>query len=335
MKNDEDALRVPLKSRGKNNTSSLVRRIVLRRETGILGALIVLIVVFSIFSRQFLTVSNLLTIANQISMVLIIGIGMTIVIILGGIDLSVGYVAALAGMITAGLLSAQVDTSLAIVIGLGIGAVFGLVNGVLIAKVGITDFIVTLATMLVAHGFIFAYSGGRSIFKNIPDSFLFIGQGRIFGIPVPIFLAVIIFFIGHMLLTKMRLGRYIYATGGNKEAARLSGINIDGIRIIGYTISGITAAMAGIIMASRLGSGQPTAGDTFLFDVVGAVVLGGTALSGGEGTVVGTAIGVVIIGAISNGLTQLGVSYYFQEVIKGLIIILAVSYNAIKMKRSR
>jgi ribose transport system permease protein len=218
-------------------------------------------------------------------------------------------------------------------IGLSVGIVAGMLNGLIITQVGITDFIVTLASMSIAHGFIFAYSGGKTIYQNIPKSFLFIGQGRVVDIPVPVILVLIVFVLGHLLLSRFRIGVHVYATGGNREAARLSGIKVDKVRIFSYTVSGLTAATAGIIMASRLGSGQPTAGDTFLFDAIGAVVLGGTSLMGGTGTVVGTLAGVGIIGVISNGLTQLNVSFYYQEVIKGLIILLAVSYNSYRDKQ--
>jgi ribose transport system permease protein len=323
----------------KNESSRTLKfiagKIMMKHELGLFFALAVLIITFSLLSEQFLTSSNLLTIANQMSMVFIISVGMTYVIILGGIDLSAGSVAGLAGMITAGVLSQGFGTPVGVLAGIAVGVAAGLFNGLMITKVGITDFIVTLSTMSIAHGFIYAYSGGYTIYKGIPKSFLIIGQGKLAGIPLPIILAGIIFIIGHLILSSSKFGTYVYATGGNKESSRLSGINVDRVRILVYIFGGIASAIAGIIMASRLGTGQPTAGDTFLFDSVGAVVLGGTSMSGGEGGILGTLIGVAIIGVISNGLTQLNVSFYYQEVIKGLIIVLSVAYNSYRIKASQ
>lgn len=319
----------------KNNKKNRLSTLSFQHELSVLIGLVVLVGIFSLLSDRFLTLNNLISVANQVSMVFIISVGMTIVIILAGMDLSVGSVAGLAGMITAGFLSAGHGVLVALLVGLLIGAAVGFFNGLVITKVGITDFIVTLATMSIAHGFIFAYTGGYPIYQNIPDTFLLLGQGYIGFVPIPVILALIAFIAGHFLLSRCRLGTYIYAVGGNREAARLSGINVDRIRLLGYVISGILAAFAGIIMTSRLGSGQPTAGDTFLFDAIGATVLGGTSLMGGEGTMFGTVIGVAIIGIISNGLTLLNVPFFYQEVIKGLIIVLAVAYNSYKSMRNR
>ena len=310
-----------------------LKRVFAKREVGIFLMLLLLLLIFGLASKQFFTVSNLLTISKQSSMVFIMGVGLTMVVILGGIDLSIGYVAGLSGMIAAGLIRDQMPMIIVILVPLLVGIAIGFINGLLISKIGITDFIVTLSTMLVAHGLIFVYSKGRSIFENMTDEFRFIGGGDILGIPFPIIIAIVVFIFGYLLLSKFRLGTYMYATGGSKEAARLSGINVDRVKIIAYSISGFTAAIAGVIMTSRLGSGQPTAGDSFLFDAIGGVVLGGTSLAGGEGSVIGTAIGMLIIGAITNGLTQLGASFYWQEVIKGAIILLAVGFTAIKDKR--
>jgi ribose transport system permease protein len=320
---------------GKNNKKKRPTGFPFQHELSVLIGLVVLGGIFSLLSDRFLTLNNLISVANQVSMVFIISVGMTIVIILAGMDLSVGSVAGLAGMITAGFLSAGHGLLVAILAGLLIGAAVGFFNGLVITKVGITDFIVTLATMSIAHGLIFAYTGGYPIYQNIPESFLLLGQGYIGFVPVPVILALLAFFAGHFLLSRCRLGTYIYAVGGNREAARLSGINVSRIRLLGYVISGVLAAFAGIIMTSRLGSGQPTAGDTFLFDAIGAPVLGGTSLMGGEGTMLGTVIGVAIIGIISNGLTLLNVPFFYQEVIKGLIIVLAVAYNSFKSMRNR
>ena len=315
-----------------NNKFKFISRLTEKHEVGIALALLLLIVFFSISSQSFFTFDNLINIAYQSSMVFIIAVGMTIIIILGGMDLSAGYVAGLAGMVTTGFLSAGRGLFLSILAGLLVGALIGAFNGILITKIGITDFIVTLSTMSVAHGLIFAYSKGYPIYKNLSKEFQFIGQGHIFSIPVPIIIALFFFLFGHLFLTRFRIGTYVYATGGNKESSRLSGINVDRVKIVGYIVCGTLAAVAGIIMSSRLGSGQPTAGDGFLFAAIGASVLGGTSLMGGEGKIVGTLIGVFIMAVISNGLTLLNVPFYYQEVISGLIIILAVAYNSYRAK---
>ena len=316
----------------KAANKKITSKIFEKHEICIAVALLILICLFSLHSPRFFSVQNFRTILNQITMVFVIAVGMTIVIILGGIDLSAGNLSAFTGMIVTYLLSNGTNVVLAVVIGLCVGMAIGFLNGFLITKIGITDFIVTLAMMSALRGGIFSVTGGYPIHRNIPDSFRFIGQGTVFQIPLLIIIAVIVFIVGHLLLTKFTFGTYVYATGGNKESARLSGVNVDLIKIIGYVTSGLTASMAGIMMSSRLGSGQPTAGDTFLFDAIGATVLGGTSLSGGSGMLIGTAIGVCIIGVISNGLTIMNVSFYYQEIIKGAIIILAVSYNAMRMK---
>ena len=312
-----------------NSTLSILLR---RHEFNLFIAFVALCLVFTIGSKQFLTLDNFLIIINQISMVFIMGVGVTLIIILAGMDLSIGSVAGLAGIITAGILSRGYGTVIALIIGLLVGAFVGLFNGLIITKIGVTDFIVTLGTMSVADGLIYAYCGGNPIYQNIPKSFLFIGQGKILGIAVPILISVVVFLIGYTILSRMKLGTRIYAVGCNKEAARLSGINVENVKIFGYVFCGILSALAGIIMTSRLGSGQPTAGNTFMFDAIGAVVIGGASLSGGAGTILGTLIGVMIIGVIGNGLTLLNVSYYYQEVVKGLIIIGAVSYNSLREK---
>lgn len=312
----------------------LVNKVVHRHEFNLICALAALCILFSIAVPTFFTPKNILSVLNQNSMVFIIAVGTTVILILGGMDLSSGYTACFAGILTVSLISKGLNMWLAIFLGLCTGAVIGFLNGYIITKLQIVDFIVTLGSMSVVHGAIFAYTNGYSIYENIPKAFLFIGQGKIGGVlPVTILLAAGAYTIGSVMLGKTRLGTYIYAAGCNREAARLSGINVNTIRRIGYMFSGIMCAVAGIIAMSRLGSGQPTAGDSFLFDAVGAAVLGGTNMNGGEGTVFGTLIGVLVIGVISNGLTMIGISYYYQEIVKGGIIILAVAYNAYRAKR--
>lgn len=321
----------------KDKCTKLVKEIFVKllftkHEVALFISLILLIVMFSLLLDNFFTFTNWITLLNQSSMTFIVAAGLTIVIILGGIDLSIGSTVGLTGVLVAGFLAKGYGIPISILIGISIGLAIGLFNGLIVTKIKIDSFIVTLGSMSIAHGFIFAYTRGYPIYENIPESFLFLGRGRLLGINFPIYLAILIFILVQGLLSWFKLGTHIYATGGNIESARLAGIKVNNVRLIGFIICGILAAFAGIIMSSRLGSGQPNAGDNFLFDAIGAVVLGGASLQGGKGTIYGTLIGVLVISVIFNGLTMLNVSFYYQEVIKGIIIISAVSYNSFSIK---
>lgn len=285
--------------------------------------LLLLCIVLTFMSDRFLTVDNLLNVTRQVSINAVISVGMTLVILTGGIDLSVGSILAFAGSITAGLLAGGQAIVPAILIGSIAGAVIGLVNGLLITKADIPPFIATLGTMTAARGFTLVYTDGRPI-TGMEEAFRFLGGGYIAGIPVPVIIMLLIFIIAHIALTKTRFGRYIYAIGGNEEVARLSGINTKKVLMAIYTIAGLLAGFSGIIMASRLNSAQPTAGTGFELDAIAAVVLGGTSLSGGVGNVGGTLIGAMIIGVLDNGLNLLNVSSFYQQVAKGIVILLAV-----------
>lgn len=293
------------------------------RKMGPLLGLILLALVLTILSDRFLTINNLLNVTRQISINAIISVGMTLVILTGGIDLSVGSIVALTGSITAGLLVGGQSLFTSVLIGMIVGALLGLCNGLLITRAEIPPFIATLGTMTAARGFTLVYTDGRPI-TGMGESFRFLGGGYIAGIPVPVILMVIIFVLAYIMLKKNRLGRYIYAIGGNEEAARLSGINTKKILLSVYVLGGLLAGFSGIIMASRLNSAQPTAGVSFELDAIAAVVLGGTSLSGGVGTIGGTLIGALIIGMLDNGLNLLNVSSFYQQVAKGFVILLAV-----------
>lgn len=293
------------------------------RKMGPLLGLLLLGIALTILSDRFLTVNNLLNVARQISINAIISVGMTLIILTGGIDLSVGSIVALTGSITAGLLVSGQAILPAIFVGVLVGVLLGLFNGLLITRAEIPPFIATLGTMTAARGLTLVYTEGRPI-TGMEEAFRFLGGGYLAGIPVPVILMVIIFAATYVMLKKTRLGRYIYAIGGNEEAARLSGINTKKILLSVYMLGGLLAGVSGIIMASRLNSAQPTAGISFELDAIAAVVLGGTSLSGGVGTIGGTLIGAFIIGVLDNGLNLLNVSSFYQQIAKGLVILLAV-----------
>lgn len=276
-------------------------------------------------SPNFLTIDNILNVLRQVSINGLIAFGMTFVILTGGIDLSVGSIFALSSALSAGMMVGGMDPILAVLCGVLLGAMMGTVNGLAITKGKVAPFIATLATMTVYRGLTLVYTEGKPI-TGLSDavSFQMIGKGYFFGIPFPIIIMLVSFAILLVVLQNTTFGRGIYAIGGNEEASRLSGLKVDGIKIGVYTISGAMAALAGIILTSRLNSAQPTAGTSYELDAIAAVVLGGTSLAGGRGRIVGTLIGVLIIGVLNNGLNLLGVSSFYQQVVKGGVILLAV-----------
>lgn len=280
-------------------------------------------IILSILSPSFLKVRNLLNVMLQISLIAIIGMGVTMAIITTGIDLSSGSLVALVGVVTASFAGGQVPLIASILIGLAVGACAGFVNGCLSALGGIPPFIATLGMMQAARGLALIYSGGQPI-TNVSNSFNFIGGGNIFGIPFPIYIVIICAIISHILLKHTKFGKYVYAIGGNQQAAIVSGINVKKYLIYVYTFAGFMSAVAGIILASRLSAGEPTAGVNYELDAIASAVIGGTSLAGGIGTILGTIIGALIIGVLNNGLVLLGVSPYLQQLLKGVIIVTAV-----------
>ncbi|HWR43858.1 ABC transporter permease subunit [Sporomusa sp.] len=293
------------------------------RKMGPLLGLLLISLALALLSDRFLTVNNLLNVTRQVSLNAIISVGMTLVILTGGIDLSVGSIVAMAGSITAGLMSAGQGMGTAIIAGIAIGSILGAINGLLITKGKVPPFIATMGMMTVARGYTLVYTEGRPI-TGLTEDFRWLGGGYITGIPVPVVIMALIFIAAYFLLKKNQLGRYIYAIGGNEEAARLSGIGTKKILVTVYTLSGLLAGLSGIILTSRLNSAQPTAGMGFELDAIAAVVLGGTSLAGGLGTIGGTLVGAMIIGVLDNGLNLLNVSSFYQQVAKGLVILLAV-----------
>ncbi|WP_260258994.1 ABC transporter permease [Vibrio intestinalis] len=290
-----------------------------------------IIMVFS--NDNFLTTNNLTNIARQVSINAIIAIGMTCAILLGGIDLSVGSVMALSGTVTAGLMVAGIPPEFAIFLGILLGAGFGGINGFLIAYAKMPAFIVTLATLGIARGLALIYTGGYPI-AGLPKWFSIFGRGEIIGIQTPIFIMIFVYIIAYIALNHTSFGRHVYAIGGNEEASRLSGIKVPKTVMLVYIISGTTAALAGLILTSRLMSGQPNAGVAFELDAIAAVVLGGASMAGGKGAILGTLVGAMLLGVLNNGLNLAGVSPYVQNVIKGIIILVAIYVGSEKKKRA-
>ncbi len=290
-------------------------------------ALLFLIVVVSFLNPNFFTLDNILNILRQTSVNAIIAVGMTLVILTAGIDLGVGSVLALCGAFAASLIAMEVPVLVAVPTALLAGAALGAISGIIIAKGKVQAFIATLVTMTLLRGVTMVYTDGRPIstgFTDTADAFAWFGTGYALGIPVPVWIMVIVFASVWYLLNHTRFGRYIYALGGNESATRLSGINVDRVKIGVYAICGLLAALAGIIVTSRLSSAQPTAGMGYELDAIAAVVVGGTSLMGGRGRIMGTLIGALIIGFLNNALNLLDVSSYYQMIAKAVVILLAV-----------
>ena len=296
-------------------------------------ALIILMAVITIINSNFLTANNLLNLLLQVTSNALIAFGMTFVILTGGIDLSVGSILALSSALTAGLLGSGMPVTLAILISLILGCILGMMNGLLISYGKLAPFIVTLATMTIFRGATLVYTNGNPITKGLSDTFLFqfLGQGYIVGIPFPVIIMFIVFIVLYVLLHKTAFGKSVYAIGGNEKAAYISGVKLNKVKIIIYSISGIMASISGFIITSRLSCAQPTAGASYEMDAIAAVVLGGTSLSGGKGRILGTLIGALIIGVLNNGLNIIGVSAFWQQVVKGVVILIAVLIDRFKV----
>jgi ribose transport system permease protein len=297
------------------------------------GALIVVFVFLSFASPVFLSADNLFNIGSQTAVVAVIAIGMTLVIITAGIDLSVGSVSALSGVLGVMMMAqAGLPVPVAILGGTLVGATCGLVNGLLVSVAGLNPFIATLGMLTVARGLTFIVTNAVAVFGT-PNSFRLLGQGVIGPIPIPILVIVVVAVIGYIVLSRTRLGRYAYAMGSNLEAARLSGIPIRRYLTSVYVISGALAGFAGMIAASRVNSGQPNFGIGLELDVIAAAVIGGASLFGGQGTVVGTLIGAFLIALIRNGAVLLDVNTFYQQVIIGVVIWLAVFWDQYRRRR--
>lgn len=293
-------------------------------QYGIFVAFVVICLILSLITPQFLTVSNLTIIVTQVSINALLAFGVTFVIITGGIDLSLGSIVAVAGIATATLAHPDgypvlVPILAGLLAGLGIGAV----NGLIITKSKVPPFIVTLGMMTIGRGLALILSKGRPV-SNLSDSFNFIGSGAVLGVPFPIIILIATFAVCAMVLKKTVLGRYMYAVGGNEQAAQAAGIQVNKVKMTVYTICGGLAALAGILLTSRIATGQPNAGVGFELDAIAAAIIGGASTKGGVGTMTGTLVGALLIAVINNGLDLLNVTSYYQQVVMGLIIIGAV-----------
>jgi len=305
------------------------------RQLSVLGFLLLLVLVFTVLADGFLTFSNVRNIALQTSMIAIVAIGMSFVIFTAGIDLSVGSVMALSGALAAGVaVNFGLDTYLSIGVGLIIGVVIGAIHGLLIVKGGIPPFVATLSMLAVARGLTLVYTEGRPI-AGLDERFIYFGSEQLLGIPVPVIIMIVIAVIAHLVTRYTPFGLHVYSTGGNEETTRLAGISPDRIKMAVYMISGFLAALGGILLTARLWSAQPNAALGWELDAIAAPVLGGTSLFGGVGSIGGTVIGAFIIGVLSNGLNLMGVPSYHQQVIKGLVFILAVTVDLLINRRRR
>ncbi|MBT2668441.1 MULTISPECIES: ABC transporter permease [Bacillaceae] len=295
------------------------------QKFGPLLALVLLFIVITVLNPSFMEPNNILNLLRQTSINALIAFGMTFIILTGGIDLSVGSILALSSALMAGMMVSGLDPILAILVGILLGAIMGVINGILVSKGKMAPFIVTLATMTIFRGLTLVYTDGKPI-TGIGDSEMFqmLGRGYFLGLPVPAVVMVIAFLILWFLLHKTSFGRKTYAIGGNERASRISGIKVDRVKVAIYGLAGTMAAIAGAILTSRLNSAQPTAGQSYEMDAIAAVVLGGTSLSGGKGRLFGTLVGVLIIGTLNNGMNLLGVSSFYQQVVKGAVILIAV-----------
>ena len=304
------------------------------RQFGTLLGLLGLCVALSIMTPYFLSVSNLMNVGQQTAINAIIAVGMTFVIITAGIDLSVGSVMAFSGVVLASCLKADLPVLAAIPAGLGAGVLCGALNGVLISFGRLPPFISTLGMMSVARGCALLFTGGRPV-SGFSESFRVLASGKVLGIPTPVVLMAIVYLTAHFLLTRTKLGRYTYAIGGNEEAAILSGINVRLYKTSVYALCGLLSGVAAVILTARLNSAQPIAGIMYELDAIAATVIGGTSLMGGEGSIVGTLIGALIMGVLRNGLNLLGVPSYIQQIVIGSVIILAVLMDMALKKRKK
>jgi ribose/xylose/arabinose/galactoside ABC-type transport system permease subunit len=312
---------------------AVLGRVKRSRRLGALVGLFLLGALLSALSPFFLTPSNLLNVMEQTAINAVIAVGMTFVILSAGIDLSVGSIAALAGVVMADRLQAGWPLLPAIAAGVLTGALCGLASGLLITRGKLPPFIATLGMMSVARGAALLFTDGRPI-SGFDESLRWLSTGRILGIPAPVILTIALYLLAILLLSRTRFGRYVYAIGGNEEATRLSGVSVAFHKSVVYVLSGVTAALGAVLLTARLNSAQPIAGMMYELDAIAAVVIGGTSLTGGVGTLGGTLIGALTMGVLRNGLNLLGISSFLQQIVIGLVIIAAVLMDSlVKSKR--
>lgn len=298
---------------------------------GVLLAFIIICLIAGFLSPVFFTKTNILNVLRQVSINGLLALGMTFIVLTGGIDLSVGSVVALCSVVVAGLIRGGMNIALAIMIVIFIGVLFGFISGFSVAQWGLPPFAVTLAIMTIARGVTYVYTDGKPI-SDLPQSFLYIGKENFFGVPIPVIILLISFLISYIILYKMSIGKYIYAVGGNEKAALVVGIRVKFIKIFVYAFSGITCAISGVILTARVSAGLPQSGTSYELDAIAAVVIGGTSLSGGRGSLFGTFIGILILGVVNNALDLLNVSSFYQQIVKGLVIFAAIMLDMNRKK---
>lgn len=302
---------------------------------GILMVFLILFVLLTLITNTFFTSRNLINVLKQVSINGIISVGMMCVLLTGGIDLSVGSIVALSGIVaTTFAHPGEYPVIVPIILGVLAGAACGVVNGTLVAFLNLPAFISTLGMLSVASGVALVLSKGRPI-SNLSEQFRYIGGGTILGLPILIYILAAVFLIGYLILSWTKFGRYLYAIGGNEDAAKASGLSVARIKLFVYMISGICAGLAGTVLASRINAGQPNSGEGYELDAIAAVVIGGTSLNGGIGKVSGTILGVLIVGVINNGMDLLNISSYYQKIVKGSIIVLAVLLDRITKNKNK
>lgn len=300
---------------------------------GTIGAFLVLFVGFSIGVTGFADPSNLMNILTQIALLMIIAQGFTMVLLVGEMDMSFANVASLSSVVVAGLMMRGANPLVAVLACLALGLVFGLVNGLLVTKVGIQSLITTLATSIVANGLIYMYTKGVSFYADLPAGFLALGRGKIGPVPVLVLIMFAVLIAAHILVKKTVVGTYLQATGGNAAAARLAGVNTRFYKVLAFVMCSVLAAFTGLLLTSRLGAANPEGAGGFLMEGFAIVLLGQTAFTVGRASPLGTFVGALIIGTLNNGLTLLGAQYYMQDIVKGLIIIFAVVISSIQTKK--
>jgi ribose transport system permease protein len=317
----------------ENENMKIINRIVPLKKFAILGVLAILVIFFSIMTNSFLTTGNLLNVARQVSMLGISAVGMTCVILTSGIDLSVGSVMAITNIVGA-LLMTQFNLPIfpTVLITLAIAAAIGFINGVMVAYVRVPALITTLAMMTLLRGLAYVLCDGMPVW-GLPDAFRTLGQGHVGPIPIPVIIMIATFAVGWIFLNRTRMGRYIYGLGGNREAVRLAGVRTARVETMVFVISSLLTGLAGLIMLSRINTGQPKIGTSFEMDVITAVVLGGVSIMGGAGSILGVLVGVLITGILSNGMILLDVSEYYQQITKGLVLLLAVTFDTLAKRR--
>ena len=310
-------------------------RITSIREFNVLAALVVAGAVISIATPYFLTVDNLMGVFRSISLTGIMAIGMVMVIVTAGIDLSVGSVLGLSGLTTAMCFGAGLPQVVCILAGVGVGLIFGCVNGLLVIGIGLPPFIATLGTLSIGRGLIYIITHGVPNTPDTPDTFAFIGQGYLGFVPVPVAIMLVLVVIFSVLMRFTRFGRYIYATGGNERAARLSGVKTNQVKFAVYALSGVISGVAGVISFSRFLSAEPDAGFGFELNVIAAAAIGGASLMGGIGSVEGAVIGAALVGVISNGVVLMNIDTYAQQAITGVVIVIAVGIDVLRTRLKR